>query len=957
MRTKLGILIFLSIIFTVNSESILKFSATEFTEFNQNVTSPYASSTYYRSKGMSPLYDVTNYILDIVVGKDLIPPGYLTLAEQEIKAGPKIEKGEWGDLLKTYWGILLIVLITGLIVVLMPIIGFCFCCCRCTGGCGGRTQPFDKKHDGCRRGFWGLLLITATSLLIFGVVASFVTNAYLQQGIENFTFTAEVGTNDTRIFFDSTSTEINHLLVTNYDELMNNLNSVLDDTSEIVIKRFENESRVISLVELNVFVNSLPKVKEDLARMAFLTKDLRVKASQLNDGLRGVKRELLVSLTKCVARECSEFLEKYQIGKLDVNGIDYNQLPDEKISLIFTDVDTLLNEDIGQSVSEGELVLDNIKSSMESDINRNVIVVRNALQDAGKEIKEVSHDITNQFTRLSNIIGNNSYQNYETTDKYIRDYGVYRFWFGLGISCILLLIVFCLILGLLCGICGRRPSGYGDDCCNKGAGSNCLMIAVAFIFLTISALTIVCFTHFIVGFVAKRVICDPLRAPENHKVFTDFIDVVVDLNEYMYSRNPSSSTSKLYNRANTPLKRKNADSLEQFKISDVIIDCHQNKSIYQVLRLKNYIDVQDILKYLVDYEIGNKITELINSIKVDNNVNLFSTGIEESITRLIDSELSTFDADQFTSNLADNVTDHNLTELSQRLVETSNNIVDDPKFYEIKTSLRTQALHLETYQDKLVTPMTNAAQEMIVLATELDTKLKNGHPSFQKAMETILDEIQFAEKFINTNGTASARQVADELLNNFENEIKSYLTLIVASIETKVGHCEPLARVYDAMLVASCNSIVDPWNGFWAGLGWCIGIFLLTIIFCAKLSTLYQKSDPYPGPIVEAEYLYDAYSERDNIPLANAPKNKRRKKYERRRNSREPRDYYDDSSSSHTGHPMNGGPPREARYNDMAPKHWEGGPPRYHSPPIAPPDPEYERPPPYYYPGTPAQEN
>ncbi|CAF4823443.1 unnamed protein product [Pieris macdunnoughi] len=42
-------------------------------------------------------------------------------------------------------------------------------------------------------------------------------------------------------------------------------------------------------------------------------------------------------------------------------------------------------------------------------------------------------------------------------------------------------------------------------------------------------------------------------------------------------------------------------------------------------------------------------------------------------------------------------------------------------------------------------------------------------------------------------------------------------------------------------------------------------------------------------------------------------------------------------------------PPLDAhharRYNDMAPKHWEEGLPRYHGPT------EYERPPPYYYPG------
>lgn len=43
-------------------------------------------------------------------------------------------------------------------------------------------------------------------------------------------------------------------------------------------------------------------------------------------GLRGVKRELLQSLTKCKSKSCKEILEKYEIGKLDMNGIDYDQV-------------------------------------------------------------------------------------------------------------------------------------------------------------------------------------------------------------------------------------------------------------------------------------------------------------------------------------------------------------------------------------------------------------------------------------------------------------------------------------------------------------------------------------------------------------------------------------------------------------------------------------------------------
>lgn len=43
-------------------------------------------------------------------------------------------------------------------------------------------------------------------------------------------------------------------------------------------------------------------------------------------------------------------------------------------------------------------------------------------------------------------------------------------------------------------------------------------------------------------------------------------------------------------------------------------------------------------------------------------------------------------------------------------------------------------------------------------------------------------------------------------------------------------------------------------------------------------------------------------------------------------------------------------------YSSYLIRHWNGGPPRYQNPPIAPPASEYERPPPYYYPGAPSED-
>lgn len=98
------------------------------------------------------------------------------------------------------------------------------------------------------------------------------------------------------------------------------------ETGTVVIDKLDTESRAIELVNLNRFVQSLPEIKSDLQEMREETKQLRIMASQLSDGLRGVKRELLTQLSRCNTPECKDIQARYKIGQLDSNGIDYNQV-------------------------------------------------------------------------------------------------------------------------------------------------------------------------------------------------------------------------------------------------------------------------------------------------------------------------------------------------------------------------------------------------------------------------------------------------------------------------------------------------------------------------------------------------------------------------------------------------------------------------------------------------------
>lgn len=142
---------------------------------------------------------------------------------------------------------------------------------------------------------------------------------------------------------------------------------------------------------------------------------------------------------------------------------------------VLVDLRDLINSGQLKSISEGESTLSQLKADLEETIEKNKPSVKLAIDQAGNALADVSRDISKGLQHVENAVGNNTFHNYDTADQYIEDYSMYRFWVGIGISSLLLLIVLCLIFGLLCGVCGRRPSGYGDDCCNKGAGSNFLM--------------------------------------------------------------------------------------------------------------------------------------------------------------------------------------------------------------------------------------------------------------------------------------------------------------------------------------------------------------------------------------------------------------------------------------------------------------------------------------------------
>lgn len=216
------------------------------------------------------------------------------------------------------------------------------------------------------------------------------------------------------------------------------------------------------------------------------------------------------------------------------------------------------------------------------------------------------------------MLGDNSKGTINEAERYIKEYSKYRYYVGLIQSSILLLVLVCITFALMCGVCGKRPDGYDDDCCNKGAGSRFLMIAVAIMFFFSFFLMLITIVYFLTGSMAQRVICDTLKKPkENHRLFT-MLDKLVHIDEIVNSN-----------------------------ISTIIETCHKNESAYNVLKLENKLNVTHLPMYLEEYGITEQIEEFKKNIHFTDQIVLINEQTQNEIDKLKTSGIGDISFDSF----------------------------------------------------------------------------------------------------------------------------------------------------------------------------------------------------------------------------------------------------------------------------------------------------------------------
>ena len=780
-------------------------------------------------------------------------------------------------------------------------------------------------------------------------------------------------TDDSSLYLDNTGIEIHNLLVTNFEELEKVLNQTLDEGGPILKRKLAHITNAVAIDNITDIVSRLGNVRSHLKEINKITNVLQVNVKQLKQGLEDRRTKLKRALRLCNSNKaCQNFLKEYTIDKDLAVAANFENLPFElpDVNLLMKDINELLNNNIMEKVEVGKEQLDNVKIAIENSIVGIRPKIKKEIRTMGRQPSDKAADIQRVLNEFDSTMGRIN-REIPKVKPDLNEYSNYIYYIGLGMSCLVLLILCCYVFGLFYGFCGKRPGNvYGDDCCNRGTGANWLLAAVYLTFLFSIVLLSVTTIQFLIGSTADKVACNSLMNPNDSEIF-QLLDKKV-IQPLMQNQFEHQSSEKRRDRVSSPIET----ALKDMSLTEVINSCHRNETMYKILRMDSIYNVEELRDWKTTYNVGSYLSNLKNKIRSDdiNNIQILSPQAQRNLEELAQSQISDLNFTQYTHLIQEQITSIELGSFTARLNQIRDRL---PPGSQASTLIANEALYLKG-MEALVVEMKLATKQLQSKILELEKDATFDQSTMREALGALIQQASKATRELKQGGT----ELIDTLANRYVNEtvglIDAYVERVINYTTNYVGKCHPISRSYNATVVALCREVVDPFNGFWASIGWCYLFYLPSIALAISLISLYRKSEEYPGPLVDPHQSDELVT--GAVRHAGGKKSKRA-----RGHRRNPSEYLPDSAHHYrAGYSYQADHNRSSldRFQDVAPRNYggsmtssvqapapivapvatqsvassanqpPGGPPRYTSNPNVNLDnAEYERPPPYYYPG------
>eukprot|EP00058_Branchiostoma_floridae_P018303 XP_002603792.1 hypothetical protein BRAFLDRAFT_124670 [Branchiostoma floridae] len=598
-----------------------------------------------------------------------------------------------------------------LFIIIMPIVGLCFCCCRCCGNCGGKMQQTVRDNMVCKRRVFEVFLFVVTILIAVGMVFAFLCNDALSTSVTQANTTISGTFQNVRRYFNNTKTQLDYI-VDQYDTMSAAVNYDLDNIDQTLGVAVQERLRpqvgttVNQLVDM---INTVEPTKAALLAVQIALGQLQTGAQDLSTALADQRTTLNATLNFCQPSDTVCVNLRNEVNQLSPGG-DFSALNDVNAEL--DAVNNLLQSyDISAIAEMASNAFEGIPNRVQNYSTDVVADVKKLLADNKDVFGNLSASLNGQVQAIAN--STEVYQDAATQYlvKFVIPNNMYRWYAGLGLCCLVLLVVVFNLLGLIFGLCSYNSDHTPTTrTCGSTTGGNLLMSSVGFAFLFCWLLMLLVTIFFLVGSPMERFMCRPL---ETQEIFAETID-----KPYFFQMSVSSNNSNTQSGTPAPsIKYWLGQLLLQddqipMKAGDILRNCSENKGLLAVLQLDRYsfggVNTTDLLNQINNINIDDQLDPL----NVDfSTVKVLDQDTRDSMNEFKDSGVSNIDFDAYLAEVNKGLTQVDLPTYAQGLRTAADNFQPgsnpvpdllrmDPVFRGQKVSLSLQPFEHPLCTDK-----------------------------------------------------------------------------------------------------------------------------------------------------------------------------------------------------------------------------------------------------------------
>ena len=287
--------------------------------------------------------------------------------------------------------------------------------------------------------------------------------------------------------------------------------------------------------------------------------------------------------------------------------------------------------------------------------------------------------------------------------------------------------------------------------------------------------------------------CESLKTPESSDVFRE-LDT-----QFIQPRLSSLVSSQ--------------DRHHTLSTLEVLRSCHQNQTLYTIARLSSVYDVTNLREWRTQYNLARLEADL--NIRPVRGISLVARDTATDLKFLAGSALTRLDLSKFKSIREGSVISTDMRRLVRQL-----RVLREAVTRSVATKLSNEILYLENMMrvaEQVKLTVRHLKQTTSLLEENLSLDLTE---SIEDRITQLVTKANTATSVLNDQGAEMLRQLTVSHVEDTLGLVDSFVEVAISGLRRDVGFCEPLSNSYNASVVALCDEMVQPFNGFWASIGW-----------------------------------------------------------------------------------------------------------------------------------------